>query len=151
MNVKFQTEISFRMLRIFFALKIPNFSFDVNPGIKGLSFQGHDFIHEVVCSGETLDAGWDVLSMVLYECQGHKVLATVNLRSQECSTGDSFSSCFIDNRDTRNTRISSLITDLAGGESKEYGCNITSFKSGTRAYFLSWKTTITQIRMYICV
>nr|KAG5686410.1 hypothetical protein BaRGS_016548 [Batillaria attramentaria] len=82
-------------------------------GLRFGAFQGYDHITEVACTGEPLDSDTDLLSMVLYKLDGKKVIATVNLKNNECSTSDKFSSCVIDSKDSHKTRLTTLILDLA--------------------------------------
>lgn len=120
----------------------------VSSGLIAAPFRGYSSVLEVLCSGEALNPDLDLLTMVLYETASHSVLATLSVASRECSTGSSFTSCTFSAGDSRRTRISTLVTDLAEGEQRDYGCNVTSFRSGDRAYFTSWITTALRLSMY---
>ncbi|XP_025101714.1 uncharacterized protein LOC112568586 isoform X3 [Pomacea canaliculata] len=118
----------------------------VSSGLIAAPFRGYSSVLEVLCSGEALNPDLDLLTMVLYETASHSVLATLSVASRECSTGSSFTSCTFSAGDSRRTRISTLVTDLAEGEQRDYGCNVTSFRSGDRAYFTSWITTALRLK-----
>ncbi|XP_025101726.1 uncharacterized protein LOC112568586 isoform X14 [Pomacea canaliculata] len=98
----------------------------------GLSF--HDYrnissIHEVECWGGVLGDEVRVFSLVLFRSLDHSVLAYVNPLANECFTYGEFASCSIVSGDTRKSKLRTLVADLEEGEGREYGCNVTSFKS----------------------
>lgn len=98
-------------------------------------------IQEVECTGTTLDADATVSSMILYDSRDH-IIASVNTLTGECTTGGAFSSCVLHNRDTRKTRLRTLVMDLEHGQSRTYGCEVTSFRSGERARISTWSLTV---------
>ncbi|PVD27102.1 hypothetical protein C0Q70_12253 [Pomacea canaliculata] len=100
--------------------------------VKRLSF--HDYrnissIHEVECWGGVLGDEVRVFSLVLFRSLDHSVLAYVNPLANECFTYGEFASCSIVSGDTRKSKLRTLVADLEEGEGREYGCNVTSFKS----------------------
>ena len=100
----------------------------------------------VECSGERLDSDTDLLTMVLYHVPDKRVLATANLKSRECSTSDQFSSCVIDDRDSRSTRLRTLVLDMAEHELRHFGCNLTTFKTDGTTDIISWSIYASQMR-----
>lgn len=102
------------------------------PSFPGLSF--HDYrnissIQEVECWGGVLGDEVRVFSLVLFRTLDLSVLAYVNPLANECFTYGEFASCSIVSGDTRKSRLRTLAADLEEGEGREYGCNVTSFKS----------------------
>lgn len=59
-----------------------------------------------------------------------------------CSSRGTYSACVLDHADTRRTRLIMLVTDLAEGEVRVYGCNITSFRSGVDVHQVSWSLAV---------
>lgn len=97
---------------------------------------------EVECSGVPLDSGTDVLGIALYTSEDRRVLAYVNMKNSMCSSRGTYSACVLDHADTRRTRLIMLVTDLAEGEVRVYGCNITSFRSGVDVHQVSWSLAV---------
>ncbi|KAK7105433.1 hypothetical protein V1264_016812 [Littorina saxatilis] len=109
------------------------------------SFQGFHNLHEMQCSGENLSQDSDLMTMVLYEVKSSKVLAAANLRKQECSTSSSYIACHLDATDTRKSKLKALVDDLAEGQSRVYGCNVSAFMDGTRVKLFTWFITVRHI------
>ncbi|XP_025102797.1 uncharacterized protein LOC112569272 [Pomacea canaliculata] len=82
-------------------------------GLRARPFPPVPWIVEIECSGRTLDADVDVLSMSLYDKDANEVLATLNLKTGDCTTTRRFSSCTRSQR-ARTTPASafSLLTSL---------------------------------------
>ncbi|KAK7490325.1 hypothetical protein BaRGS_00018486, partial [Batillaria attramentaria] len=116
-------------------------------GLSYGSFQGFPDITQVECSGETLPADHDLFSIALYQVSDNRVLAFVNLRKRECSTSHSYVACHIDDADSRKSKLRALVADLNEGESRAYGCNLTSLGSGGQAKLISWSLVVTRIRL----
>lgn len=101
----------------------------------------------VECSGELLDSSIDILGISIFTTVSHAVVAYVNLRSGECSTSGSYSSCVIDKSDTRKTRLVVLVDDLTENQSRAYGCNVTSFRAG-HSHVVSWSISVHGLSRY---
>ena len=113
------------------------------PGLTSRPFQGFHNIRVLECTGSSLDSSVDVMSMVLYTIPQDKVLASVYTLKGECSTSDgNFASCVIDAADSKKTRLRALLTDLLEGETRVYGCNVTSFRSGGRVKIITWSLVV---------
>ncbi|KAK7490295.1 hypothetical protein BaRGS_00018456 [Batillaria attramentaria] len=115
------------------------------PGMKTRTFENSPSILEVECSGDTLPSNSVLLTMALYTPAENtkNVLASVSLMQNKCLTSDSFSSCQLDARDSRHTRLKTLVTDLKEGESRSYGCTVGYEPSGwpwTKT--MSWNTKL---------
>lgn len=102
------------------------------------SFQGINSVVEVECSGESLAADVDILTMSLFASRARDFNAFVNLKTNECRTAGQFSSCRIDERNSRKTRLSTLVLDLKVDEVRWYICNITTLKEGRWVNVLLW-------------
>ncbi|KAK7488911.1 hypothetical protein BaRGS_00019868, partial [Batillaria attramentaria] len=106
------------------------------------NFHGLPRIQEIRCSGGPLTSDVDVFMMTLFTVHKDKVVASANLRQKKCITRGSYSSCEIDDVNSRNSRLKTLVFDLAAEETKEFGCNLTGSRSDGRAYFVSWTSTV---------
>ncbi|PVD27099.1 hypothetical protein C0Q70_12250 [Pomacea canaliculata] len=82
-----------------------------------------------------------VVGLTLYCANTSEVLAYVNVVSRECSTSNSYSSCFIATDDTRKIRVMTLAAEIDDGKYLEYGCNVTAFKTG-KGLLVSWTTRV---------
>ena len=90
------------------------------------SFHGMDTVQEVQCSAKTLPPKASVLYMVLYEMYPRKVLLRANLGMGTCTSVDYFASCEITSRETRRIKAKALVSNLAEGQTREFGCNLTA-------------------------
>ena len=106
-------------------------------------FQGIPNIQELSCSGHALDADTTLSSMILFTADDDKILATANIVSKECSTTGVFTSCVLHETDTRQTQLRTLVMDLARDQTRRYGCEISSVRSGERAKTRSWFFEVT--------
>lgn len=106
-------------------------------------FQESPGIQELVCSGEVLNADATVVSMVLFTEFDDDIIATVNIVKEECTTSNVFSSCVISNPETRRSKLRTLIMDLFDDDSRKYGCEISSIKSGERSKSDKWILEVT--------
>ncbi|PVD27413.1 hypothetical protein C0Q70_12571 [Pomacea canaliculata] len=96
-------------------------------------------VQEVQCTGEELKGDVGIFSLTLYAADNKRSLSSVNLVTKTCSASSVFASCFIDDSDTRKTRIRALITDLVEEEVREFGCNLTTFVgSSKQTTFVNW-------------
>ena len=115
-------------------------------GLSSKPFQGFHDLQEVECSAESLPPDSDVMSMVLFHDDLDKtVLAAVNLKKEECSTAEKFVSCEIVPSDCRRSKLKALVDDLAEGQSRVYGCNVSALISGVRMQTFSWSVTVRRI------
>ena len=73
-------------------------------------------------------------------------MAYVNLKDSECSTSSVYSACVIDTKDSRKTRLITLLLDWQHEEEvKEFGCDVTGFISGLEVYAVTWKLKVKRI------
>ena len=84
------------------------------------------------CTGRLLDPDSDLLTLALFTRHDDRILASANLKSGQCTTSSSFSSCLIRPTDAHGTRLRALIVDLPEGLPRVFGCNATGVRSGGR-------------------
>lgn len=99
-------------------------------GMTWRDYQNIPSIQEVECWGGSVVGEAELLSLTIYKVPDNFLLAYANPLKKHCVIYDGFSSCHIDFADTRKSRLKILITDLKEDETRKYGCNITTFKTG---------------------
>ena len=114
------------------------------PGMTVRIFEHIDGILEVECNAQKLDFSADVLTMTLFRRQSTEtsLMAFVSPKTSECTTAEAFSSCIVDGGSSRNTRLKTLVLDLRVGESRVFGCNVTSLDSQKRLVTTSWSLVV---------
>lgn len=117
-------------------------------GLSSRSFKGFRDIQQIQCSGEALPPDSDLFFMVLYQVTdtasdgGIKTLGQLNVNKRECSTSEDYVSCDIVESESRRSRLKALVADLAEGQSRVYGCNVTALISGSTTGIMSWSITL---------
>lgn len=114
------------------------------PGMTVRDFRGFHNIQEVECWGGHLEAEMNILSLKLYELTNHTLLGYLNHQTRECFTFMEFSSCLMDPADTRRSRLRVLVSDLDEGDTRHFGCDVTSWKAfgSTNTVSLSVSVTV---------
>lgn len=121
-------------------------------GMTVSSFQGAPRIWQLQCSDEPLDANVDIFSMTLYEVgTNNPVLASVNLKTRECFTSDHFSSCDLDERGARRSKLKTLIIGLRVEETRVYGCNLTCLRAKAFGGVIAWTYVISAKGQSSCI
>ena len=105
-------------------------------------FLGFPSLQEVECSGGSLKAEVDLLSLTLFTIADSSILAIVNPLKNTCKTYSEFSSCHIRAGDTRSSVVRTLVADLKEGESTVIGCNVTSFLDTGHPQVYSWSLPV---------
>lgn len=110
-------------------------------GFAGMSYKDHfhgvSSIVEVECSGVSLPSNVDLMSITMFAMttshSSHTggIIASINYGGRKCLTTDVFSSCEIDERNSRSTRLRTLVLDLAVEATRWIGCNVTGFESSS--------------------
>ena len=118
-------------------------------GLSSRSFQGFTDIQEIQCLGDSLPPESDVILMLLYQAVDNKIIATMNMKKRECSTLEEYTSCDMVDSDPSKSRLRALITDIAEGQSRVYGCNISVLISGIRMESFSWTITLRHISKWL--
>ena len=113
-------------------------------GLTTQFFQGFQDIQEVACTGAALPSDHNLLSMSLYRTDTEQVYAYANMASRECSTSENFVACDLDKANGKSSVLKALVVDLAEGQSRVYGCNLTSLMSGGRVASTSWSLVVTR-------
>lgn len=112
-------------------------------------FKGIPSLQEVECKGESLKPDVKLLSLKMYRVSDNAVLASLNVFENSCLTEDDFSSCFVDTRDTHQSKLRVLVDDLEAGESREYGCQVSTMTTSGDTYVHSWSTLVFRKRMSV--
>lgn len=107
-------------------------------------FRGFPSIQEVQCWGGDLEPEVDLLSLSLYKVRDGELIAVVNPLKNLCLTFETFSSCFIDSKNARQSLVRTLVSHLDEGESEDYGCNATSFRTAGSTAVRSWSVVVTR-------
>ena len=98
------------------------------------------------CTSEVLSSDVDVFQMTLFALGDVKFTAYVNPLKGECLTSLTFSSCVIEDNDSRRTKVRSLVLDLEVDESRDYGCNVSTSKGpGEAIGTTGWRITVRSI------
>ena len=113
-------------------------------------FQGHEGIYEVECSSDLLDSNTNLRDMVLYNVATDEALASVNVKSKECFTRAGYVSCGFQRFWPSRAKLRVLVVDLQFGESRLFGCNLTSSPSGSVINTVSWRIVVIRPRELIC-
>ena len=100
-------------------------------------------MQEVECLGRGLNPDQDLLTMSIFTATTDTVHASVNFANRECLTSDKFSSCLVDEADSKSTRLRTLVS-LREGETWVVGCNVSCFVPGGRVQTVSWFVTLIQ-------
>ena len=115
-------------------------------GLSSRSFKGFHDIQQIQCSAEALPPDSDLFFMVLYQVTDKsKTLGKLNVNRKECSTSEDYVSCEIFESESRRSRLKALIADLAEGQSRVYGCNVTALISGSTTGIMSWSITVYRV------
>ena len=118
-------------------------------GLKTSAFERHPTVLQVMCSAETLDSSSVLLTMTLYSPSHEKenVIASVSVVKNKCTTSTSFSSCLLDEHDSRKSKLVTLVTDLGVGESRSYGCTV-GYETNGWTNTITWSTVLRRNRRF---
>ena len=105
-------------------------------------FLGFPSLQEVECSGGTLKAEMDLLSLTLFRIPDNAILAIVNPLKNTCKTFSEFASCDIRAGDTRSSVVRTLVAHLEEGQTALLGCNVTGFLETGHPRVFSWSLTV---------
>lgn len=112
-------------------------------GMRFGEFYDIPSILAVECSGEALDSNTVLLTMTLYS-PAHDVnsrLASLSYVQTKCLTYRTFTSCLLDPRDSRKTRLQVLVMDMEEGESRTFGCTI-GYETNGWTQSVSWSLVV---------
>ena len=105
-------------------------------------FLGFPSLQEVECSGGSLAAEVDLLSLTLFKMSENSILAVANPLKNTCMTFGEFSSCDISASNTRKSVVRTLVVDLKEGETTVLGCNVTGFLKTGHPRVYSWSLPV---------
>ena len=112
------------------------------PGMTVHDFLGFPSLQEVECSGGSLEAEVDLLSLTLFRTADNTILAKLNTFKSTCKTFSEFSSCDLHVDNTIKSSVRTLVADLEEGETTTVGCNVTSFLENGHTPRYSWFITV---------
>ena len=133
------------------------------PGMATETFQGMPSILTLSCSGRVLPPDTKLMALVLFTVNRHNhhnhrsrgdddddnnIVASMDLIDGECYTSDSFSSCDIKKRDSKGSAVKTLVMGLHEDESRRFGCEVTSRRTGGRTQVYSWFLDVRKNREY---
>ena len=105
-------------------------------------FKGFPSIQEVECWGNGLNPEVKLLSLRLYRTSDNFVLASLNVFADSCLTYTDYSSCSVNTRDTHQSRVRVLVSDLEEGDSRRYGCKANVVGSDGEPSKVVWSTVV---------
>ncbi|XP_076457322.1 uncharacterized protein LOC143291366 [Babylonia areolata] len=116
---------------------------EIAKGLQTSVFEQHPLIQQVTCSGDTLDSSAALLTMTLYSPSNVRsnVIATISVVKTKCTTSATFSSCHLDLRDSRASRLRTLVTGLKIGERRSFGCTV-GYEIGGWPKTVTWSVTL---------
>ncbi|XP_025101731.1 uncharacterized protein LOC112568586 isoform X18 [Pomacea canaliculata] len=112
-------------------------------GMSVRDFRGFESIQEVECWGAHLEPEVNILFLKLFEVSNQTVFAYLNVQSRTCLTFAEFSSCFVDPVNSRGSRLRILVSDLEVGESRRYGCTLSTWRSLKDTETFTWSVSVT--------
>ena len=114
-------------------------------GLTVRDFLGFPSLKEVECSGGSIKAEVDLLSLTLFKTRDNTILAILNTYKNTCKTFSEFSSCELIVGDSRRSVVRTLVADLEEGETTILGCNVTTFLEIGHAPKYSWSIPVHRI------
>ncbi|XP_076457960.1 uncharacterized protein LOC143291754 isoform X5 [Babylonia areolata] len=113
-------------------------------GLTSRSFLGLPGLHQVECSGRALAPDSDLFFMAMYRVSDGAVLGKMNLKKKECQTSRVYVSCsgLDEGGDSRESVMRMVVADLAEGQSRVFGCNVTALVGGVEMRSLSWSIRV---------
>ena len=122
---------------------VGNLQFDsLFSGLTVRDFLGFPSLKEVECSGGSIKAEVDLLSLTLYKTTDNTILAILNTYKSTCKTFSEFSSCDLIVGDSKKSVVRTLVADLEEGETTTLGCNVTTFLEIGHAPKYSWSIPV---------
>ena len=122
---------------------VGNLQFDsLFSGLTVRDFLGFPSLKEVECSGGSIKAEVDLLSLTLYKTTDNTILAILNTYKSTCKTFSEFSSCDLIVGDSKKSVVRTLVADLEEGETTILGCNVTTFLEIGHAPKYSWSIPV---------
>ena len=103
----------------------------------------------MICSGESLRPEVKLISLKLYIHTDLRVLAALNVFMNTCVTFGDYSSCRLDQDNSHVSIVRILVFDLEEGESRQYGCTVTTVNSLGDAITADWTVGVQRRSEYV--
>ena len=87
---------------------------------------GIDELREIECSGRVIVENVDVLSITLYRTADNFQYVNAKVFKSTCKTFRVFSACTLDQADSRESSVRTLLSGLNRDKSVMIGCNLTA-------------------------
>ena len=104
----------------------------------------------MTCWPGDLETDLKLLSLSLYRVSDQSVLALLNVYTSNCLTHGEYSSCLVDEGEPRGSKVRVLVADLAEGESRTYGCDVTAFTSRGKTTTSTQSIVVTRQSESVC-
>lgn len=111
-------------------------------------FKGFPSLQEVECTGRSLKPEVKLIALQLYSLPSNRLLASMNVISNECVTWGDYSLCRVNKTKTHKSKIKLLVADLNDGESREYKCTANTYDSYGFSKVFTWTIVVKQLREY---
>ena len=110
-----------------------SFSYCYSTGLSVKEFLGFSSLQEVECSGESLTEDIFLTTLILYRKDDGRVLVRLRTHNYKttCETYLDYSSCNVDQFESRKSAVRALIADLSMGERVDVGCNASGTLSAS--------------------
>ena len=82
---------------------------------------------------------------MLYEQSSRSILGQMSATEGQCMTSKDYVSCDVDKSETSHSTLRALVADLAEGQWRVYGCNVTALLPGGFVQIFSWSETVRRI------
>ena len=120
-------------------------------GMTSRLFRGFPSLQEVECTGTSLRPEVKLIALQMYRLPDNRLLASMNVISNECVTWGDYSLCRVNKTDTHKSKVKLLVADLNDGESREYKCTANTYDSYGFSKVFTWTIMVKQLREYGCL
>ena len=120
--------------------------------MRASPFRGIPSMQQIECSASPLESDADLYSMAIFRLDPHldrhregAPMASLRPWKDECLTSSSFSSCHVDRRNVRHTKLRTIVplSQLGRyGERRQFGCNVTYSRRNGAMRKLSWTIAV---------
>lgn len=112
-------------------------------GLTVKTFKNISAIRQLECSSRTLHYDVTLFGMTLFVFREGRndIIVSWNTKGNECSTSIQYSACVAVGRDSRHTRLVSILPDYYDDVSTMYGCNVTGFRA-SHPYLVTWSLRV---------
>ena len=118
-------------------------------GLTSRDFRGFPSLQEVECTGQSLKPEVKLIALQMYTLPDRRLLASMNVISNECVTLGDYSSCRVNKTDTHKSKLKLLVSDLREGKSRGYQCIANTFDSYGSTRVFTWTITVERLGKYL--